>query len=172
MAVRLDHHVARRQRLKLAARAQTLDRRQQPAGRLGGLHPRLGEVEDNDAVDDCAPADGGEPADCESADVGNCLSSMAGRSLVMSCPPASPWLLEHCAISCHFARASKGGLAPRGARTTSHPWGPGRGVQKASHPHGIRKGTATQTPSGLSCDQPRTAESGRRGKTRDSRRDG
>ena len=76
MAVRLDHHVARRQRLKLAARAQTLDRRQQPAGRLGGLHRRLGEVEDNDAVDDCEPADGGEPADCESADVGNCLASM------------------------------------------------------------------------------------------------
>ena len=119
MAVRLDHHVARRQRLKLAARAQTLDRRQQPAGRLGGLHPRLGEVEDNDAVDDCAPADGGEPADCESADVGNCLAAMAGRSLVLSCPPASPWLLEHCAISYHFARASKGGLAPRGAHHLS-----------------------------------------------------
>ena len=172
MAVRLDHHVARRQRLKLAARAQTLDRRQQPAGRLGGLHPRLGEVEDNDAVDDCAPADGGEPADCESADVGNCLASMAGRSLVMSCPPASPWLLEHCAISYHFARASKGGLAPRGARTTSHPSGPDAAFKRPRIPTVSGRAQQPKRPLGsLSC-KPRTAESGRRGKTRDSRRDG
>ena len=77
------------------------------------------------------------------------------------------------AISYHFARASKGGLAPRGAHHKP-PLRSGRGVQKASHPHGIRKGTANQK---LSVQQhkigePRTAESGRRGKTRDSRRDG
>ena len=65
------------------------------------------------------------------------------------------------AISYHFARASKGGLAPRGAHHKP-PLRSGRGVQKASHPHSIRKGTANQK---LSVQQhkigePRTADLG------------
>ena len=56
------------------------------------------------------------------------------------------------AISYHFARASKGGLAPRGAHHKP-PLRSRRGVQKASHPHGIRKLTA-KTPNLAMAEYP------------------
>ena len=168
MAVLLDHHVARRQRLKLAARAQTLDRRQQPAGRLGGLHRRLGEVEDND---DCEPADGGEPADCESADVGNCLASMAGRSLVMSCPPASPWLLEHCDFL-PFRTRVQGRTSSEGRAPQATPPVPTRRSKGLASPRYQEGHSNPNTLCANSHWRTENCRSGRRGKTRDSRRDG
>ena len=58
------------------------------------------------------------------------------------------------AISYHFARASKGGLAPRGARTTSHPSGPDAAFKRPRIP--TVSGRAQQTKNSL-CSSTRLA---------------